>query len=118
MSRCVLVVDDDPVIRQMIADLLSLEGYDVVVASDGQVALERVRERPPDVILLDHQMPRLGGRGFIAAYRDLPGPHAPIVLLTAATSAPQRATAVGADAFIGKPFAVLDLFAMVARYAA
>ena len=118
MSRLVLVVDDDPELRHVLADLLGDEGYDVVTASDGQAALERVRERPPAVILLDYQMPRCDGPQFATAYRQLPEPHAPIVLLTAAASARQRAAEIGADAFIGKPFDLRALYAVVERYAA
>jgi|SRR5436190_11609890 two-component system, chemotaxis family, chemotaxis protein CheY len=117
-SRLVLVVDDDPDVRRILTDLLGDEGYDVVTASDGQVALERARERPPAVILLDYQMPRCDGPRFAAAYRQLPAPHAPIVLLTAAASARQRAAEIGADAFIGKPFDLRTLYEVVERYAA
>jgi CheY-like chemotaxis protein len=114
----VLVVDDDPDVRLVLTDLLGDEGYDVVTASDGQAALERVREQPPAVILLDYQMPRVNGPQFAAAYRQLPEPHAPIVLVTAAASARQRAAEIGADAFIGKPFDLQVLYEVVQRYAA
>ena len=113
-----LVVDDDPDLRQVLTDLLADEGYDVVTAPDGQLGLERAREYPPAVILLDYQMPRCDGRQFAVAYRQLPGPHAPIVLLTAAATVRQRAAEVGADAFIGKPFDLRLLYEVVERYAA
>src|ERR671938_548867 len=100
MPRTVLVVDDDPDIREVIAEVLLDEGCAVETAPDGQVALQRVQAHPPDVILLDYKMPRCDGPQFVAAYRALPGQHAPIVLLTAAVSAKQRAAAVGADAYV------------------
>ena len=118
MSRLVLVVDDDPDIRHILTDLLGDEGYDVVTASDGQVALERAKEHRPAVILLDYQMPRWDGPQFAAAYRQLPEPHAPIVLVTAAASARERAAEIGADAYIGKPFDLRTLYEVVERYAA
>jgi CheY-like chemotaxis protein len=117
VSQHVLVVDDDPDLRRVLTDLLADEGYDVETASDGHLALERARVRPPAVILLDYQMPRCDGRQFAAAYRQLPGPHAPIVLLTAAATVRQRAAEVGADAFIGKPFDLQLLYEVVGRYA-
>jgi CheY-like chemotaxis protein len=114
----VLVVDDDPHILHFITDVLSDEGFDVVTAPDGQAALDRVQEHPPDVILLDYQMPVCDGPRFVALYRQMPGPHAPVVLLTAATAARQRAAEIGADAYIGKPFDLDALFSLVERYAA
>ncbi len=118
MARRVLVVDDDHDIRTLLADILLEEGWDVVTAPDGQTALERAREYRPDLIVLDYQMPYLDGPRFVAAYRQLPGPHAPIVLITAATSARQRAAEVGADAYLGKPFNLTALVDLVERYAA
>src|SRR5206468_5347171 len=115
MAHTVLVVDDDPDIRDFLTDILTLEGCAVVTAPDGQAALERVQEDHPALILLDYQMPRCDGARFVAAYRQLPGPHAPIVLITGATSARQRAVEVGADAFLGKPFEVDALLALVQR---
>lgn len=118
MSRRVLVVDDDAAVLRVLTDLLSDEGYDVVTAPDGRLALERVRVCPPAVILLDYQMPGCDGRQFAAAYRQRPGPHAPIVLVTAAATVRQRAAEVGADAYIGKPFDLQRLYEVVERYAA
>jgi two-component system chemotaxis response regulator CheY len=118
MAGLILVVDDDPAIRHVITETLLDEGYDVVAAPDGQVALERAHDHPPAVILLDYQMPGLDGQRFATAYRQLPGPHAPIILLTAAVSARQRAAEVGADAFLGKPFDLDALVEVVERYAA
>ena len=118
MARRVLVVDDDPDIRAFLRDTLSLEGCEVVTAPDAQRGLDRAQAHPPDLILLDYQMPYHDGPWFATAYRQLPGPHAPIVLITAATTAAQRAKEVGADAFLGKPFELDVLLDLVERYAA
>ena len=114
MTR-ILLVDDDPWILDLIADCLSEEGFDVVTAPDGQVALERAQADQPALILLDYQMPCLDAPRFATAYRQRPGPHAPIVLLTA-RAAPQRAAEVGADAYLGKPFELASLMDLVAQY--
>jgi CheY-like chemotaxis protein len=61
------VVDDDPAIREVVADILQTEGYVVDLAKDGQVALERIREHRPDVVLLDLMMPVMNGWQFLKA---------------------------------------------------
>jgi CheY-like chemotaxis protein len=113
--RPVLVVDDDESIRESVAMFLIDEGYPVAVAGDGDEALERVAERSPALILLDIRMPRMNGIEFAAAYRALPGPHAPIVVMTAGRDARQRAEEIGADGYLAKPFDLDDLVAAVAR---
>ena len=118
MARRILVVEDDPTIRHIITETLLGEGYDVVAAPDGEVALARAQEHPPAVILLDYRMPALDAAGFVQAYRHLPSPHAPIILVTAAVSAQEWAQEVGADAYLGKPFDLNDLVDLVAQYAA
>jgi CheY-like chemotaxis protein len=117
MSRLILVADDDPAIRKFLAEVLSDEGFDVVMAPDGHAALERAQEYPPTLILLDYRMPVCNGRQFLARYRRQPGPHAPVVLLSAEASASRRAAEVGADAYLGKPFDLPALFGLVERYA-
>src|SRR5688572_22637396 len=101
--RRVLVVDDDPGIRDFVLMMLVDEGYDVLVAPDGNVALAFAAEHPPNVILLDYTMPMCNGPGFAAAYRRGPEPHAPIVLVTASHEARRRAEEVRADDWLGKP---------------
>lgn len=111
--RRVLVVDDDPDIRGLVGGTLLEEGYEVVTASDGLVALERVRDYPPDVILLDMNMPRMNGWEFADAYRQLPGRHAPIIVFTAGPAAVTCARDIAAADFLGKPFDLDRLAALV-----
>lgn len=67
-SSRILVVDDEPFIVQLVADMLSEEGYDVDTAANGLLALEQIRERPYDLILSDLRMPTFDG---LALYRAL-----------------------------------------------
>lgn len=113
----VLVVDDDASIRDLIEMALADCGYAVEAAADGAAALEVIRYTRPSVILLDMRMPVMDGWEFSRAYRNLPGPHVPIVVLTAARDAGQRAAEISADAFLGKPFDLNDLLSIVAHYA-
>lgn len=110
LSR-ILVVEDDPTIRDCLAELLDLAGYDVITAPHGAAALERLDDaaQPPALILLDMQMPVMDGWEFAAAYRQRPGPHAPIVVVTAAVDATGRGSAVDALRAIPKPFDVDEI---------
>ena len=103
MADCILVVEDDAAIREFVEMALQDEGYDVVSAQDGFVALNIVRQTPVDLIILDMRMPIMDGWAFLAAYQEVPRPHAPVI----AVSANQRAVATTmADVvdFMAKPF--------------
>ena len=103
----VLVVDDDEVIRQLIAVNLTLEGFDVATAIDGQDCLDKVRAIDPDVITLDVMMPRLDGWETAVQLRKAPRTaHIKVVLITARAQEDDmtRGTNVGADAYLTKPF--------------
>ena len=118
MPATVLVIDDDPDLRALLQDVLDLEGYTVITVATAPAGLAQAQAHHPDLILLDYQLPYQDGPWFAAAYRVLPGPHAPVVLITAATAAEQRAQGVGANAFLGKPFDVDALLRLVTRFVA
>ena len=112
----VLVVDDDAGTRDVLTDALGDEGYQVRTASSGQEALRVLQqEGHPSLILLDMRMPVMDGTAFLEAYRRLPGPHAPVVALTAA-GRPAIDDVHGVDGVLAKPFALDDLLAVVERY--
>jgi CheY-like chemotaxis protein len=103
----VLVVDDDEVIRQLIAVNLTLEGFDVSTAVDGQDCLDKVQTIAPDVITLDVMMPRLDGWETAVQLRKTPETaHIKVVLITARAQEDDiaRGAHVGADAYLTKPF--------------
>jgi CheY-like chemotaxis protein len=103
----VLVVDDDEVIRQLIAVNLTLEGFDVATAIDGQDCLDKVQAIAPDVITLDVMMPRLDGWETAIQLRKIPETaHIKVVLITARAQEDDitRGRGVGADAYLTKPF--------------
>lgn len=111
----VMIVEDDPDVRDSVAMLLELEGYIVVDAPDGSTALDLAQHHHPSVILLDMRMPVMDGWQFAQAYRHLPPPHAAIVTMTAAQDAGKWANEIGADGILAKPFEVGDLIAAVER---
>ena len=114
----VLVVDDDEAIGEFVDWVLTDEGHEVTKAENGAVALQLLKGLAPDVILLDMRMPVMDGWQFAEAYRN--GgyhPQAPIVVVTAARDATERADEIRADGYLGKPFDIDDLLATVKRFA-
>lgn len=116
LSARVLVVDDDANIREAVELALSDEGYEVVGAPDGAAALDLASQSPPALILLDLRMPVMDGSAFVRAYRQRPGPHALIVVLTAAYNAAVGAAELQADGYLEKPFGLDELLETVGRY--
>lgn len=115
MGQCILVVDDDDTIRELICMALEDEGYTTAVAHHGLEALAVTRRKQVDLILLDMRMPVMDGWGFARAYRESPGPHAPIVVLTAGRSAAETAAQISAADYMAKPFELDHLLAVVAQ---
>ena len=116
-----LVVDDDEVIRQLIAVNLTLEGFDVATAVDGQDCLDKVNAIDPDVITLDVMMPRLDGWATAEQLRDDPlTSHIKLVLITARAQEDDRSRAIeiGVDAYLTKPFDPGEMIRIVRELAA
>src|SRR6186997_2331894 len=107
-ERPILVVDDDPAIRQTVAAILNLEGYPVESASNGEEALRMLERVHPAVVLLDMRMPVLDGWGFMRELkrRTL---QPPVLVMTAARDARHWATEIGAQGHLSKPFDLEDL---------
>ncbi|MBI3965509.1 MAG: response regulator, partial [Chloroflexi bacterium] len=97
-GKLVLVVDDDRDIRSLIQIALTDAGHEVVEAGNGAIALELVRVRPPDLILLNVLMPVMNGFGFATRYRLTAEPRAPIVCITASPRAVEWCELAEADA--------------------
>jgi CheY-like chemotaxis protein len=113
----ILVVEDDENIRELVDVILSGAGYEVMTAPDGAAALQVVGNTRPDLVLLDMRMPVMDGWEFARQYRARPEPHAPIVVLTAARDAAQRAAEIDANGYLGKPFDMKSLLSMVSHHA-
>jgi CheY-like chemotaxis protein len=114
----VLVVEDDSDLVSLMELVLSDAGYRVRTASDGAVALARVAEEMPGLILLDMRMPGMNGWEFAREFRQRHGRAAPIVVVTAAENARARAAEVEAEGWLSKPFEIDDVLRMVAAHAA
>jgi putative two-component system response regulator len=114
-TRClILVVDDEPAITNLLRRVLEADGHEVVVAADGQKALDRVAERHPDLVILDIDMPRVGGFEVCRRLKSAPGTRLlPVIVLTGtgATDNRLRAWELGANEFLTKPFQTLEVAA-------
>jgi two-component system OmpR family response regulator len=112
----ILVVDDEPTIRELVADALREAGYDVDTAANGADALQRMRRHAPDAIVLDLMMPTLDGHGFVELMRLNPRFAAiPVLVVTATYAAYEAAERLGASACLTKPFELDELVSAVAR---
>ncbi len=111
----VLVVDDDPLIREAMTMVLTYSGYAVETAENGQQALEAVGSDATAVVLMDLQMPVMDGLTFLRVARRQ-GIRVPIVLVGGDLDGAGLAKAVGADGFVAKPFRPSVLLAMVERF--
>ena len=111
----ILVVDDDPDLREFLRLMLTSMGFEVTSAANGREAHDDMEGHDPELILLDMKMPVMNGWEFC---RALEGREArpPIVVLTAAPDPACRAAEVCADGWLGKPFEYADLEAIVRRF--
>ena len=114
----ILIADDEPNIVISLEYLLKREGYQVLVARDGQEALEAIAREHPDLVLLDVMMPHKTGFEVCQAVRSTPGVEAtPILMLTARGRETDvaKGLALGANAYMTKPFSTRELVVKVAE---
>ena len=109
----ILVVDDEPQIRRMMRATLTSSGHQVDEARTGEEALEKFREFLPDLVLLDLNMPGMGGVEACKSIRD--GSDVPIIILTVRNTEKEKVEALdaGADDYVSKPFGMQELLARI-----
>ena len=112
-SATILVVDDEPQIRRVLRATLSSQGYVIVEAKSGEEAVDMLRKEKPDLVLLDVNMPGIGG---ISACREIrQASDAPIIMLTVKNAERDKVLALdaGADDYVVKPFGIEELLARI-----
>ena len=116
----ILLVDDDPTVRTLFADLLRDLGHQASTAGDGAEAVEQARRARFDLVLMDCEMPVLDGIAAARAIRALPGEPPPIVMISSRDDAATRAeaAAAGIEHYLVKPVPVARLRKLVGEYAA
>jgi len=114
-DRSVLVVDDEPTIAEVVARYLERAGYRVLIAADGEEALDAIAVERPDLVVLDLMLPRLSGLEVMRRLRARDGGGPPVVLLTAKDEESDRVSGLrlGADDYVVKPFSAAELVARV-----
>ena len=115
-ERKVLVVDDDPAMREVLERILATENLTVYMAVDGKDALSKTLSLKPDLILLDVNMPNLNGLTFCKAIRaGKDTQNIPIIIVTGQTAHGrlEECMAAGADDYLGKPFKIEELLIRV-----
>jgi len=112
-GRQVLVVDDEPMLRNLLSRLLRMEGYEVLEAEDGQKAIEIVRANEPDLVLLDVMLPARDGLDVLGDLRRTS--NVPVILVSALGEEADRVLGLkmGADDYVVKPFSAAELSARI-----
>src|ERR1700689_2093998 len=110
MSKCILVVDDDAIVRELVKATLQTKGYEVVTAQDGLEALEILKGKTPDLIMLDVQMPKMDGYTFIMKKTADPAiAKIPVIVLSAMGKTEPLFKRHGIKAYLLKPINTQDL---------
>jgi DNA-binding response OmpR family regulator len=116
MSKRILIVDDEPNIVVSLEFLMKREGFETIVAGDGEAALAAVADRSPDLVVLDVMLPKMNGFEVCQRIRSDPRRQGlKILMLTAKGRDTEVAKGIGlgADAYVTKPFSTKDLVAQI-----
>lgn len=118
MTKRILIADDEPNIVISLDFLMKREGFEVAVANDGEAALEYIRQKMPDLVLLDVMLPKKNGFEVCQQIKGNPQLQSIKVLMLTAKGRDTevaKGLALGADAYVTKPFATKDLVAQVKK---
>ncbi len=119
MAYKILVVDDEPIIVRLMEFILARQGHDLIVAVNGEEALEKIKTHRPDLVLLDIMMPRIDGYEVAQKVRaDPQTAELPIIMLSAKAQDEdiRRGVEVGVDEYITKPFTPDHLVRVVSEH--
>jgi len=119
MAYKILVVDDEPTIVRLMEFILARQGHEMIVAVNGEEALEKIQSQHPDLVLLDIMMPRIDGYEVAQRLRADPATAAlPIIMLSAKAQDEdiRKGVEVGVDEYVTKPFTPDHLVQVVTKY--
>jgi CheY-like chemotaxis protein len=121
MPRRILVVEDNPLNLKLVRDVLQVAGYDVIEATSGEEGLRMAQQDPPDLVLMDLQLPGIDGTETLRRLRDgTLGADVPVVAVTALAMAEdkERAARAGFDGYVEKPISVRALPSQIEAFLA
>jgi len=116
MSKRFMIIDDDPVIRMLVSEMVTSLGHSVETAENGSEALSRLDNGRPDIIILDFQMPDMTGLDVLTRIRENPLTQGlPVIMLSANSSAASLGDdqGVAADCYLEKPFKMGDFISAI-----
>ena len=117
MAKKILVIDDDPTLIKMLETFLTAHGFEVGAAIDGDDGLAYIKDKRPDLIVLDVQMPKMNGYTFMFEFKKIP--HAgniPVIVLTAKQGMAEIFKVEGVKEYITKPFQPEVLLTNIKKY--
>jgi DNA-binding response OmpR family regulator len=117
----ILIVDDEPHVMRVLQLCLAREGHEIVCAGEGNAALVKIRERAPDLVITDVQMPGMGGKELCSAiHAEFPERRFPILVMTSMTARENRewAAKIPNTDFLEKPLSPRNLIARIGEHAA
>jgi two-component system response regulator MprA len=116
MKKLVMLVEDDPSVRESMAQVIELGDYGVITAEDGLDAMEKLKACKPDLIILDLMMPGMDGETFVREAHQRPDlKKIPILIISASDDLAGVAKRINVDGFINKPIDIDDFLETVAR---
>ena len=115
LSIQILLIEDDPQIRQLLPRFFEREGISSLTAADGYSGLQLIEQQPPDLLLLDVNLPDIDGWSILRTIREELAPQLPVIMLTGRSDTPDRVKGLqlGADDYIVKPFEPSEVIARV-----
>jgi two-component system, OmpR family, response regulator CpxR len=117
MSKTILIADDDRIMTRMLGSFLTEQGYRVLVAHDGEEALQTLEREPVDLILLDVVMPKVNGYAFLFDIKKIDhSADTPIIVVTCKDEMQDLFKAEGVKEYIVKPFTNQDLLALIRKH--
>jgi two-component system cell cycle response regulator DivK len=121
VGRCVLIVEDNPLNMKLFSAMVAAQGYEVLQAADGSSALDLARERHPDLIIMDLQLPDMSGLDVAQSLKHGDGTsEIPIIATTAYALRGDEATirASGCDGYMAKPIAISEFLELIESFMA
>lgn len=113
---CPFIVEPDSALQDVLYQILDLAGFAVQATQRAEEAFAFMQDHQPSVILLNNQLALMDAPEFIRRYHSLPGPHAPVVVLTSSDEAGEAALAAGAVQYLPRPFEIDDLVNLVEQF--